>query len=69
MIRIYSIHRVPEYRIWYEAQPEKTKVQIDERLSKIQDEGYFGDHKFVGDKEEEIWELKWKSVLLNLRWK
>ncbi len=59
--RIYQIHRIPEYRSWYEEQTEKTKVQIDDRLSKIQDEGYFGDHKSVSDDGEGVWELKWKN--------
>jgi len=57
--RIYQIHRTPEFREWYNAQTEKSRVQIDDRLSKIQDEGYFGDHKSVNDVA--IWELKWKN--------
>lgn len=34
----------------------KSRVQIADRLSKIQMEGYFGDHKPVGG---DVWELKW----------
>lgn len=55
----YWILRTPEFRDWYEQQTEKAKVQIDGRLSKIQDEGYFGDRKSVSEKSE-IWELRWK---------
>jgi len=33
-------------------------VQIRERISHIQDEGYFGDHRDIDDN---VWELKWKS--------
>ncbi len=58
---MFQILRVPEFREWYGEQTEKTKFQIDGRLSKIQLEGYFGDHKFVGEKNAEIWELKWKN--------
>jgi len=58
--RIYRIYRVPEFRDWFEEQTEKARVQIDDRLSKMQDEGYFGDHKSVSE-EHDIWELKWKN--------
>ncbi len=58
--RIYRIHRAPEFREWFDEQTEKIKVQIDDRLSKIQDEGHFGDHKSVSD-DGEVWELKWKN--------
>jgi len=58
--RAYHIHRVPEFRDWFGEQTEKAQVQIDDRLSKIQDEGYFGDHKSVSD-DDEVWELKWKN--------
>ena len=58
--RSYHIYRVPEFRDWLEEQTEKAKVQIDDRLSKIQDEGYFGDHKSVSQAHE-VWELKWKN--------
>jgi putative addiction module killer protein len=58
--RIFTILRTPEFRSWYEKQTEKTRVQVDDRLSKIQDDGYFGDHKTVSENDE-IWELKWKN--------
>jgi Uncharacterized protein conserved in bacteria len=58
--RAYRIHRTPEFRDWFDQQTEKSRVQIDGRLSKIQDEGYFGDHKSVSD-DDVIWELKWKN--------
>lgn len=55
----YRIYRVPEFRDWFEEQTEKARVQIDGRLSKIE-EGYFGDHKSVSEKDE-VWELRWKN--------
>lgn len=58
--RHYQIYRVPEFRDWFNEQTEKARVQIDDRLSKIQDEGYFGDHKSVSN-DSEVWELKWKN--------
>ena len=56
----YSIHRSPEFCCWYDEQTEKSKVQIDDRLSKIQEDGYFGVLKSV-DEKDEVWELKWKN--------
>lgn len=58
--KFYSIYRVPEFKDWFNLQTEKTQIQIDDRLSKIQDYGYFGDHKFVND-DKTVWELKWKN--------
>lgn len=58
--RTYQIHRAPEFRDWFNEQAEKAKVQIDDRLSKIQDEGYFGDHRSVSD-DGSVNELKWKN--------
>lgn len=55
--RIYHIYRVPEFCNWFEDQTEKARIQIDDRLSKIQDEGYFGDHKSVSF-DHGVWELK-----------
>lgn len=56
----YKIYRTPEFRNWFDEQTEKARVQIDGRLSKIQDDGYFGDHKSVSNNDV-IWELKWKN--------
>lgn len=58
--RAYQILRSPEFRDWFGEQTEKARVQIDDRLSKIQDEGYFGNHKSVSN-DDEVWELKWKN--------
>ena len=58
MIRIF---RSPDFIDWFEQQSEKSKVQIDDRLSKIQDEEHFGDHRYVGAASVEVWELRWKS--------
>jgi putative addiction module killer protein len=47
-----------EFGIWLSRQKSKDKLQIDKRLDKIRQEGYFGDIK---DLEDDIWELKWKG--------
>jgi len=57
MKKKYQIFRVPEFRIWFYEQTVKVQVQINDRLSKIQDDGYFGDRKSVCAADE-IWELR-----------
>ena len=57
--KVYQIYRSLQFKDWFYKQTEKAQVQIDDRLSRIQDEGYFGDYKSVSD--DEIWELKWKN--------
>lgn len=52
----YTLYKAPEYQAWVENKPFKSQIQITERLSKIELEGYFGDHKPLSDL---IWELKW----------
>ena len=56
--KAYAIYNTPEYDEWLEDQPAKSQVQIRSRVSHIQDEGYFGEHKEVGDG---VLELKWKN--------
>jgi len=56
----YQVLRTPEFRDWFDEQSEKAKVQVDGRLSKIQDEGYFGDYRCVSE-DKEVWELRWKN--------
>ncbi len=55
---LYTIYNTPEYDEWLDKQPAKSQVQIRQRISHIQDDGYFGDHK---DVEDNVWELKWKN--------
>lgn len=56
-----AIFRSEEFVGWFEQQTEKSKVQIDDRLSKIQYEEHFGDHRYVGTTSAEVWELRWKN--------
>lgn len=55
--KAYTILSTTEYDEWLETEPAKSQVQVRGRISRIQEEGYFGDHKKVDDL---IWELKWK---------
>lgn len=57
-MKIYTIYNTPEYDEWLKTQPAKSQVQIRQRISHIQDNGYFGEHKNV---EDGVWELKWKN--------
>ncbi len=54
----YKLYRSDEYQEWFDDQGLKSQLQIDERLFKIEEEGYFGDHKFLTNTEI-IWELRW----------
>lgn len=52
----YRILKTPEYQNWLKKETPKSKVQIASRLASIEMEGYFGNHKDLGDY---VWELKW----------
>lgn len=54
----YTIYNAPEYDEWLEEQSAKSQVQVRSRISHIQDDGHFGDHKEIGDG---VWELRWKN--------
>lgn len=49
--RVYTILKAPDYSDWYKEQPFKDRAQIEDRLLKIQNAGYFGTHKCVDDNE------------------
>lgn len=54
----YYFETTTEYDEWFENETMKSQVQIADRLSKIEKEGYFGTRK---DLEDKLWELKWVS--------
>ena len=58
--KAYTIYNTIEYDEWLDEQTAKNQVQIRDRISKIQDEGYFGDHKDVS-KGNGLYELRWKN--------
>jgi putative addiction module killer protein len=47
-----------EFEMWLFSQTDKVGAQIANRLSKIEINGYFGDHKKVSDL---VWGLKCKN--------
>lgn len=57
-MKYYTIATTEEYDEWHVEQTSKSKLQIDPRLLKIQDENHFG---VIRDLEEDLYELKWKS--------
>lgn len=54
----YAILVTEEYSDWFEQQTAKTTIQIEKRLSKIETDGHFGNHKNL---EDGVWELKWDN--------
>ena len=47
-----------DFKDWLNEQPARSRIQIADRLDKIRDEDYFGDHKWL---RGNIWELRWKN--------
>lgn len=54
----YEVYRTPEFDEWFEEERPKSRFQIEQRIKKIEDEGYFGNYKFLKD---ELWELKFND--------
>jgi putative addiction module killer protein len=52
----YRLIKTPEYEEWLCDETLKSRVQIADRLEKIETDGHFGVHKELGD---DIAELKW----------
>ncbi|MFM8453818.1 MAG: type II toxin-antitoxin system RelE/ParE family toxin [Gammaproteobacteria bacterium] len=57
---MWKIYTAPEFDKWFSNQTEKEKQGIRGRISKIELQGHFGEHKTVSDNNI-IWELKWKN--------
>ncbi len=61
MIRkAFKIFKTPTFEKWFSQQTVKAKEQIRSRMSLIELNGYFGDHKSVS-KDDVVWELRWKN--------
>ncbi len=54
----YYFDTTPEYMEWIEGETWKSQVQIEDRLSRIENEGHFGVHK---DLDDGVSELKWMN--------
>lgn len=51
-------HEIPEYEEWLSDETLKSRLQIADRLEKIETDGHFGVHKELGNG---IAELKWDN--------
>ncbi len=54
----YKILKTPEYEDWITKETERSQVQINDRLSRIECDGHFGIRK---DLEDGVSELKWSN--------
>ena len=52
----YKIQKTPEYQKWIDKELARSQVLIEARLSMIEFNGHFGDHRSLDDG---VWELKW----------
>lgn len=50
----FAIYRLPKYEEWFQAQTEKSKLQIEKRLDMIKREGHFGHIRDLGDDLSEL---------------
>jgi putative addiction module killer protein len=58
VMKKFTVYRTEEYYEWFNSEPPKSRLQIQDRILKIEEEGYFGNHKFLGDG---LWELKFND--------
>ncbi len=54
----FNVYRTEEYDDWFCSEPPKSRLQIQNRVLKIEDEGYFGNRKHLGG---DLWELKFND--------
>jgi putative addiction module killer protein len=55
----FVIYQTGDYKDWLEEQTLKSQRQIHSRILKIEEEGHFGHHKYLGGSG--IWELKFND--------
>lgn len=55
----HAIYETDEYRDWFISESLKSQRQILNRISKIEEEGYFGHHKYL--ERDDLWELKFND--------
>lgn len=54
----YTVYETEEFQEWFEDEPPKSRFQIQDRILKIEEEGYFGNKKNLG---EGLFELKFND--------
>jgi putative component of toxin-antitoxin plasmid stabilization module len=47
----YTTYETEDYSDWLNTETLKSRRQIQERLSKIEEEGYFGNHKYLDEED------------------
>jgi|694.fasta_scaffold22193_3 putative addiction module killer protein len=55
---VFKIYVLPKYDEWFQSQTEKSKVQIENRLDRIKQDGHFGHIRDLGDN---LFELKFND--------
>ena len=55
----YTFYKTSEFNDWLDSLPIKSRKQLLNRLSKIEDSNYFGTHKYL--ESEGLWELKFND--------
>ena len=58
ILGLFTVLRTIEYTEWFKAQKHRDQALINERLSRIEDDAYFGDYKYLGNY---LFELRWKN--------
>jgi putative addiction module killer protein len=54
----FVVYGTEEYEGWFRREPPKSRLQIQDRILKIEEEGYFGNHK---DLDDNLYELKFND--------
>lgn len=58
--KTYRVFMRPEFEGWFSERTSKEREQIRGRISRIELDGHFGDHKSVSQ-DNTIWELRWRN--------
>ena len=58
ILGLITVLRTIEYIEWFEDQKNRDQALIKERLTRIEDDAYFGDYKYLGNY---LFELRWKN--------
>ena len=54
----YNVKKTPEFFEWFQRESSKSQEQTFDRLSRIERDSHFGDHKHI---KKYLWELRWKN--------
>ncbi|NGX46462.1 MAG: hypothetical protein K940chlam2_01653 [Chlamydiae bacterium] len=54
----YFIYALEEYREWFDAESEKSRYQVQNRISRVENSGHFGSIRSL---KKQLWELKFND--------